>query len=182
MAVIITRAAKGSPLTNNEMDQNLINLNNDKIETSVLPTLAPKNSPIFTGNPTAPTPPLGDNDTSLATTAFVLANSVQKTSNTASAILPSGNDAQRDASPNPGYMRYNTQSVGWEGWNGSFWTSIGGGQMYGLAAVKAVFYNSQTINENLTIASGQNGGTFGPVTVNNGFTVTVSNGSVWTIV
>jgi hypothetical protein len=28
-------------------------------------------SPIFTGNPTAPTPPRGDNDTSIATTAFV---------------------------------------------------------------------------------------------------------------
>jgi hypothetical protein len=28
-------------------------------------------SPTFTGNPTAPTPPVGDNDTSVATTAFV---------------------------------------------------------------------------------------------------------------
>jgi hypothetical protein len=27
--------------------------------------------PVFTGNPTAPTPPVGDNDTSIATTAFV---------------------------------------------------------------------------------------------------------------
>jgi hypothetical protein len=32
---------------------------------------APLASPAFTGNPTAPTPPLGDNDTSIATTAFV---------------------------------------------------------------------------------------------------------------
>lgn len=32
---------------------------------------APLNSPAFTGNPTAPTPSAGDNDTSLATTAFV---------------------------------------------------------------------------------------------------------------
>jgi len=35
---------------------------------------APLASPAFTGNPTAPTPALGDNDTSIATTAFVLAN------------------------------------------------------------------------------------------------------------
>lgn len=34
---------------------------------------APKASPAFTGNPTAPTPSLGDNDTSIATTAFVKA-------------------------------------------------------------------------------------------------------------
>ncbi len=36
-------------------------------------TLAPKDSPVFTGNPTAPTPLTADNDTSLATTAFVKA-------------------------------------------------------------------------------------------------------------
>lgn len=35
---------------------------------------APLASPAFTGNPTAPTPTLGDNDTSIATTAFVIAN------------------------------------------------------------------------------------------------------------
>lgn len=34
-------------------------------------TKAPLASPVFTGNPTAPTPTLGDDDTSLATTGFV---------------------------------------------------------------------------------------------------------------
>lgn len=33
-------------------------------------------SPVFTGNPTAPTPSVGDNDTSIATTAFVTAATV----------------------------------------------------------------------------------------------------------
>ena len=36
-------------------------------------SLAPLASPAFTGNPTAPTPTAGDNDTSIATTAFVAA-------------------------------------------------------------------------------------------------------------
>lgn len=36
-----------------------------------LALLAPLASPVFSGNPTAPTPSAGDNDTSLATTAFV---------------------------------------------------------------------------------------------------------------
>lgn len=36
-------------------------------------TGAPLASPAFTGNPTAPTPTAGDNDTSIATTAFVTA-------------------------------------------------------------------------------------------------------------
>jgi len=40
---------------------------------SQLDLKAPLASPVFTGNPTAPTPSLGDNDTSLATTAFVVA-------------------------------------------------------------------------------------------------------------
>jgi hypothetical protein len=38
---------------------------------SDLATKAPLASPVFTGDPTAPTPATGDNDTSIATTAFV---------------------------------------------------------------------------------------------------------------
>jgi len=34
MSTITTRASKGSPLTNNEMDANLENLNTDKAECS----------------------------------------------------------------------------------------------------------------------------------------------------
>jgi hypothetical protein len=39
--------------------------------TTLSNTYAPLNSPTLTGNPTAPTPTAGDNDTSVATTAFV---------------------------------------------------------------------------------------------------------------
>ena len=35
MSTIVTRAWKGSPLTNTEMDSNLTNLNNDKVEGQV---------------------------------------------------------------------------------------------------------------------------------------------------
>lgn len=41
--------------------------------TTTLAPYAPLASPALTGNPTAPTPTLGDNDTSVATTAFVTA-------------------------------------------------------------------------------------------------------------
>jgi len=71
MTTIVTRASNGAPLTNAQMDTNLTNLNNDKVETSVLPTLAPLASPTFTGLPKAPTPIPGQNDTQIATTAFV---------------------------------------------------------------------------------------------------------------
>lgn len=47
---------------------------------------APLASPIFTGNPTAPTPTAGDNDTSIATTAFVT-NAVTASTTGVSSIL-----------------------------------------------------------------------------------------------
>lgn len=45
-----------------------------------------------------------------------------------------------------------------------------------------ILVNSQTISADYTIASGDNGGSFGPVSVASGVTVTVSSGSVWTVV
>lgn len=45
-----------------------------------------------------------------------------------------------------------------------------------------IHVNSQTISANYTIASGDNGGSFGPVSVASGITVTVSSGSTWTVV
>lgn len=42
--------------------------------------------------------------------------------------------------------------------------------------------NSATISANYTIAAGDNGMSAGPVSVNSGITVTVSSGSVWTII
>lgn len=38
MSTIVTRAGKGSPLTNNEVDSNFINLNTDKIQVTGTPT------------------------------------------------------------------------------------------------------------------------------------------------
>ena len=42
--------------------------------------------------------------------------------------------------------------------------------------------NSQTVSANYTIATGDNAGSFGPISVASGVTVTVSSGSVWTVV
>jgi hypothetical protein len=69
--------------------------------------------------------------------------------------------------------------------NGSAWVSqapAAGGQYLGTAATKAIAYNSNTIAENITITSGLNGLSAGPITINNGFTVTVESGAVWAIV
>lgn len=52
---------------------------------------------------------------------------VAKTALTGSAVLPSGTDAQRDGSPQAGYLRFNTTSSEFEGYDGSAWGAIGGG-------------------------------------------------------
>lgn len=130
MATIVTRAGKGSPLTNNEMDDNLTNLNTDKVETSVLANYALIASPTFTGDPKAPNPTFGDNDTSIATTSFVNSNAVTKTATTGGANIPVGTTAQRPTGSN-GIFRYNTDLAIFEGYSGSDWGQVGGGQIAG---------------------------------------------------
>ena len=68
--------------------------------------------------------------------------------------------------------------------NGSAWTSsapAGGGQFFGNAAVKTIAYNPNTIGENVTVTTGNNGYSAGPVTINASFTVTIQSDAVWTI-
>jgi hypothetical protein len=60
--------------------------------------------------------------------------------------------------------------------------TVAAGQFFGSAAVKAIAYNSNTIGENVTVTTGNNGLSAGPVTINSGFTVTVQSGAVWVIV
>jgi hypothetical protein len=70
--------------------------------------------------------------------------------------------------------------------NGTAWTSAappsGGGQFFGSAAVKAIAYNANTISENVTVTTGNNGLSAGPITISSTFTVTVQTGAVWVIV
>ena len=51
-----------------------------------------------------------------------------------------------------------------------------------LVASNGIVVNSQTVSADYTIPSGSNAGSFGPVSVASGITVTVSSGSVWTVV
>ena len=44
------------------------------------------------------------------------------------------------------------------------------------------FLNEQTVTANYTVPDNTNAGTFGPVTVDSGVTVTIPSGSTWTIV
>ena len=104
-----------------------------------------------------------------------------KTSDTGSAILPSGTTAQRDGVPVDGYLRYNSELNVFEGYRNGAWETVGSGQMYGLASVKAISYNAQSIAENITILGTTNASSVGDITVEDGFSVTLESGSVWKI-
>lgn len=101
-------------------------------------------------------------------------------SSTDSILVPVGTTGERPTGAT-GYLRFNTTTTSFEGYNGTAWGSIGGGAAGG--GTDAIFYNNgQTVTTNYSIPSGQNAGTFGPITINSGVTVTVPSGSTWSIV
>lgn len=80
-----------------------------------------------------------------------------------------------------GQIIYETDTNLYFGYDGSNWVSIGGGAK-GSSGDQIFYENDQTVTANYSIGSGKNAGTFGPVTVDSGVTVTIPSGSVWTIV
>jgi hypothetical protein len=57
-----------------------------------------------------------------------------------------------------------------------------GQAVYGGAGTAAIYLNAQNVTVNTTVASGYNGMSAGTITVANGITVTVANGSRWVVV
>lgn len=94
--------------------------------------------------------------------------------------VPVGNTSQRVANTT-GHIRFNTTLSKFEGYDGSVWGALGGGATGGGA--DAVFYeNDQTVLNDYTITSGKNAMTAGPVTIDDGVTVTIPTGSRWVVV
>jgi hypothetical protein len=103
---------------------------------------------------------------------------VPQTSTTGSAEVPSGTEAERDGSPSAGYLRFNTDTDSFEGYDGTDWGNIGGG----ASAGGAIYENSNSISADYTLTTGTNGMSAGPITINSGVTVTVPSGQSWVIV
>jgi hypothetical protein len=95
--------------------------------------------------------------------------------------VPASTTANRSASPASGMFRFNTDNVKFEGYNGTAWGTVGGGATGG-GTDEIFIENGQTVTSNYTITTSKNAGTFGPITVNSGVTVTVPSGSTWSIV
>jgi hypothetical protein len=139
-------------------------------------------------------------------------------------LIPKGTTGNRPTGVS-GYLRFNTTTSEFEGYNGTAWASVGGAalsndtatatnvyplfasatsgtastlytsnakllykpstgefQSSELVAGNGLFVNSATVSADYTIPAGSNAMSAGPVTVNSGITVTVSSGSVWTVV
>ena len=80
-----------------------------------------------------------------------------------------------------GHFRFNTTLGKFEGYNGTAWGSVGGGATGG-GSDDLFIENGQTVTVDYTISSGKNAGTFGPISIASGVTVTVPSGSTWTVV
>ncbi len=103
---------------------------------------------------------------------------VPQTSTTGSAEVPAGTEAQRDGSPSAGYLRFNSDTSSFEGYDGTSWGNIGGG----ASAGGAIYENSQSITADYTLTANTNGMSAGPITIDSGVTVTIPSGSTWVIV
>ena len=84
--------------------------------------------------------------------------------------VPAGGSADQ-------YLKYSSAGT-------AVWADLAaGGATGGNSGANKVFYeNENTVTHDYTITNNNNAGTFGPVTVNNGVTVTVGDGEYWTVV
>jgi hypothetical protein len=94
--------------------------------------------------------------------------------------IASGTTAQRPGSPAAGQLRYNSSLNKFEGYNGTAWSSVGGGATGGGS--DTVFYeNTKTVTTNYTISTSNSAHSVGPITINSGITVTIPSGARWVL-
>ena len=94
--------------------------------------------------------------------------------------IPAGTTAQRPGTANTGMLRFNSDFNRYEGYDGSSWGSLGGASGSGG---DSVFYENDTnVTSSYTITTGKNAMSAGPITINNSATVTIPNGTTWTVV
>lgn len=119
------------------LDGNATSATNDADGNNIASTYAPKDSPAFTGNPTAPTQATNNNSTKLATTAFV--------TNDLKANVPLLADAFAEAIPSGADLNdYNTQGT-YRSTSGSITDSLSNCPVTGIAfklIVSQCGYNS----------------------------------------
>jgi hypothetical protein len=99
---------------------------------------------------------------------------------TGAAILNVGTTGERPADPEAGMVRYNSTTTKFEGYNGA-WGPLGGGATGG-GTDNVFIQNGQTVTTSYTIPADQNAMSTGPISINDGVTVTIPTTSVWAII
>jgi hypothetical protein len=125
-------------------------------------------------------PPIGDVVPNTGAFTTLSATGQVNFTGTGAAKLNVGTTGQRPTAVT-GMVRFNSTLSRFEGYGASAWGALGGGATGG-GADQIFIENGQTVTVDYSITAGNNAGTFGPVTVNSGITVTVPTGSVWSIV
>lgn len=200
MSTIVTRAGKGSPLTHTEVDNNFTNLNTDKAEDSavvklsgsyanpswitslddgkVLPSMSGNSGKFLTTDGTNSS--WGDVSGSISVTGgdLTLSGSTGTAITNATLATVNSNVGSYGSSTAIPVVTVNAKGLV----TAVSTATVAGGQYFGSATVKAIAYNSNTIGEDVTVTTGNNGLSAGPVTISSGFTVTVQSGATWVIV
>ena len=102
--------------------------------------------------------------------------------NTPPSHITVATSATRPASPVANQTILQTDTSTLLSFIGGAWVEISGTGASGAGVDKVFWENDLTITTSYTLTTGKNAGTFGPVTINSGVTVTVPSGSVWSIV
>ena len=98
---------------------------------------------------------------------------------TGAVLLSKGTTAQQPAGV-AGYIRFNTDTNTFEGYNGTAWSAVGGGATGG-GTDQIFVQNGQTVTTDYTITTNYNAMSTGPITINSSITVTVPSGSNWVV-
>jgi hypothetical protein len=98
---------------------------------------------------------------------------------TSAVLLAKGTTAQQPAGV-AGYIRFNTDTNTFEGYNGTAWSAVGGGATGG-GTDQIFVQNGQTVTTDYTITTNYNAMSTGPITINSSITVTVPSGSNWVV-
>ena len=93
------------------------------------------------------------------------------------AVLPAGGTSARPDTEAAGYFRFNTDTTEFEGYDGSAWGAVGGGN----TTSSGLWEHAKTIASNYTISTDNNAISAGPVSVASGVSVTVPSGSTWVV-
>lgn len=117
--------------------------------------------------------------TTLSATSLTVPTITSNTvfSNTGYIKLPSGTTGNQPVSPTAGMVRFNTTTNKFEGYDGTSWGPLGGGNKTDTG----LWQNAYNITTNQTISSGYNASSVGPITIDGGISVTVPTGSTWLV-